>query len=60
MSDTCDSCGDIGADLITVQRVYLEFDSANTAVGEHLSDEFETWCVVCRLTYPHQEVVSDS
>ncbi|MEZ5137659.1 MAG: hypothetical protein R2702_04265 [Acidimicrobiales bacterium] len=60
MSDRCDSCGDDGDDLLTVQRIYLEFDESNQPVGERLADEFETWCVVCRLTYPHQEVQADA
>ena len=60
MSDRCDSCGDDGPDLLTVQRIYLDFDEANLPVGERLSDEFETWCAVCRLTYPHHEVGPDA
>lgn len=56
MSDRCDSCGDDGPDLATVQRVYVQFDDAHVAVGERLADEFETWCAVCRVTYPHQDV----
>ena len=59
MSDRCDSCGDDGPDLITVQRVYVLFDEANQPTGQRLADEFETWCPVCRLTYPHQEVVAE-
>ncbi len=61
MSDRCDSCGDDqGEGLITVQRIYLEFDESNQPVGERLADEFETWCIVCRLTYPHQEVQAEA
>lgn len=56
MSDRCDSCGDDGPDLATVQRVYVTFDESNVAVGERLADEFETWCAVCRVTYPHHPV----
>lgn len=59
MSDRCDSCGDDGPDLITVQRIYFQFDETNQPVGERLADEFETWCAVCRITYPHQQVVAD-
>ena len=55
MSDTCDSCGDTG-DMATVQRIYVEFDEARQPVSERLSDEFETWCVVCRLSYPHEQI----
>lgn len=60
MSDRCDSCGDGGPDLVTVQRIYVEFDEANLPVGERLADEFETWCVVCRVTYPHQAVAPEA
>ena len=56
MSDRCDSCGDDGPDLVTVQRVYVLFDEQGAATGERLADEFETWCAVCRITYPHQVV----
>lgn len=56
MSDRCDSCGDDGPDLITVQRVYIEFDETHQPVGHRLADEFETWCVICRVTYPHELV----
>ncbi len=59
MSDRCDSCGDDGPDLRTVQRVYVVFDEANRPVDHRLADEFETWCAVCRLTYPHEETVVD-
>lgn len=57
MSDRCDSCGDGGPDLTTVQRVYVVFEGRE-AVGERLADEFETWCAICRVTYPHQLVES--
>lgn len=56
MSDRCDSCGDDGPDLATVQRVYLVFDEQQRPVDHRLADEFETWCAVCRVTYPHQAV----
>lgn len=59
MSDRCDSCGDPGPDLLTVQRIYVLFDDHHNPVGERLADEFETWCSVCRITYPHQEVAPD-
>ncbi len=56
MSDRCDSCGDDGPGLITVQRIFVLFDEQHQPTGERLADEFETWCAVCRLTYPHQTV----
>lgn len=56
MSDRCESCGDDGPDLVTVQRVFVVFDETNQPVEERLADEFETWCAVCRITYPHQEL----
>lgn len=56
MSDRCDSCGDGGPGLATVQRVYVTFDEHHVPTGERLSDEFETWCPVCRITYPHTPV----
>lgn len=56
MSDRCDSCGDDDADLATVQRVYVVFDESHAVVDERLADEFERWCPVCRITYPHQDV----
>ncbi|MCB0969902.1 MAG: hypothetical protein KDA97_00055 [Acidimicrobiales bacterium] len=56
MSDRCDSCGDHGPDLVTVQRIYVTFDAEHRPAGHQLADEFETWCAVCRVTYPHQEV----
>ncbi len=56
MSERCDSCGDDGGDLATVQRVYVVFDESHVMVDERLADEFERWCPVCRITYPHQEV----
>jgi hypothetical protein len=60
MNDRCDSCGDEGPDLVTVQRVYVVFDEASTPTGHRLADEIETWCAVCRITYPHQEVVGEA
>lgn len=60
MSDRCDSCGDDGPDLATVQRVYVTFDEKNQPTGERLADEFETWCAVCRLSYPHQAVATEA
>jgi hypothetical protein len=56
MSDRCDSCGDHGPGLTTVQRVYVVFDELRAPVDERLADEFETWCAVCRTTYPHHDV----
>lgn len=56
MSDRCDSCGDDGPGLDTVQRIYVLFDEQRQPVSERLADEFETWCDICRLTYPHQLV----
>ena len=58
MSDRCDSCGDGGPELASVQRVYVVFEE-NVAVGERLADDFETWCAICRVTYPHQAVAPD-
>lgn len=55
MSDTCDSCGAGGDDLVTVQRIYLTFSDGRPA-DHRVADEFETWCSVCRLSYPHQEI----
>lgn len=60
MSDRCDSCGDDGDDLITVQRIYVTFDESHAVTGERLADEFETWCPVCRATYPHQSVPAEA
>jgi hypothetical protein len=56
MSDRCDSCGDDGPDLATVQRIYVLVDEQHQPAGHRLADEFETWCAICRVTYPHQEV----
>lgn len=56
MSDRCDSCGATGDDLATVQRIYITFDEAQQPSGHRMSDEFETWCAACRVTYPHQEI----
>ncbi|CAN5311116.1 hypothetical protein BH20ACT3_BH20ACT3_05350 [soil metagenome] len=58
MSDRCDSCGDDGPGLATVQRVYVLFDELNAPTGERLADDFETWCPVCRITYPHRDVAT--
>jgi len=60
MGDRCDSCGDDGPDLVTVQRVYLVFNEHQQPVDHRLADEFETWCPACRVTYPHQEVDASS
>jgi hypothetical protein len=60
MSDRCDSCGDDGPDLLVVQRLYLIFDEHGAPNGERLADEFETWCAVCRLSYPHTEVQAEA
>ena len=38
----------------------LGFDERNQAVDQRLADEFETWCAVCRVTYPHQEVAGET
>lgn len=54
--DRCDSCGDEGTGFVTVQRVYLLLDEDHRPAGEQLADEFETWCPVCRLSYPHQVI----
>ncbi len=59
MGDRCDSCGDDGPDLVTVQRIYVVFDEAHAPVDERLADEFETWCVACQATYPHQPVAAE-
>ena len=59
MSDRCDSCGDDGPDLQTVQRIYVVFDERNHPIDHRLADEFETWCAICRVTYPHQVVETD-
>jgi hypothetical protein len=57
VSDRCDSCGDTGPDLQTVQRIYLKVDpTTHAVVDEQLADEFETWCPICRVTYAHQPV----
>ena len=58
MSDRCDSCGDGGPDLVTVQRVYVVFDDQHVAVGDRLADEFETWCAICQITYPPTSIPS--
>ena len=55
MSDRCDSCGDTGTDMKTVQRIYIKVDpNTHQVVDEQLADEFETWCHICRATYAHQ------
>ncbi len=59
MSDRCDSCGDQGPDLITVQRIYVQFGSDGQVTGERPADEFETWCAVCRTIYPHEVILGD-
>ena len=56
MSDRCESCGDDTTDLVTVQRIYVVFDEAHQPAGHRLADEFEAWCAICRITYPHQEL----
>ena len=58
MSDRCDSCGDDGPELGTVQRIYVVFDEQHQPVDQRLADEFETWCAVCRVTYPHHQVAA--
>ena len=60
MSDRCDSCGDDGPELLTVQRIYVRFDQDNLPAGHTLADEFETWCAVCCTIYPHEAVTPDS
>jgi len=60
MNDRCDSCGGDGPDLQTVQRIYVVVDDAHQPTGHQLSDEFETWCAICRITYPHQEIASET
>ena len=56
MSDRCDSCGDSGPDLVTVQRIYVHFDEAGQPDDEHRAGEFETWCAICRTIYPHEPI----
>ena len=56
MSDRCESCGDDTTDLVTVQRIYVVFDEDHQPAGHRLADEFEAWCAICRITYPHQEL----
>ena len=60
MSDRCDSCGDANEDLKTVQRIYVVFDEDRQPTEHRLSDEFETWCAICRVTYPHQEIAAEA
>ena len=60
MNDRCDSCGDDGPGLLMVQRVYVVFDERHQPVDQRLADEFETWCAICRITYPHQEVQAEA
>ena len=56
VADRCDSCGDDTGDLVTVQRIYVTFDEAHQPTDHRLADEFESWCPVCVVTYPHQPV----
>lgn len=56
MIERCESCGDEGTGYVTVQRVYLLLDERNQPAGQRLADEFETWCPVCQVTYPHQVI----
>ena len=44
---------------MTVQRVYVVFDEAHQPVDHRLADEFETWCAICRATYPHELVAAE-
>lgn len=59
MSDRCDSCGDDGPGLVTVQRIFVLFDEHGKPTGERSADEFETWCAVCCTIYPHEVVTAD-
>lgn len=58
MNDRCESCGG-DDDLATVQRIYVEVDEAGKPTGQRLADGIETWCVICRLTYPHQPIEAE-
>ncbi|MBP7632415.1 MAG: hypothetical protein KA758_18315 [Acidimicrobiales bacterium] len=60
MNDRCDSCGDDGPGLVTVQRIFVLFDEKGQPTGERPADEFETWCAVCCTIYPHEAVTPDS
>jgi hypothetical protein len=52
---TCDSCGDTGADLVVVTRLYVVPESWDTEGSVTEADGTERWCFPCRTHYPHRE-----
>lgn len=54
----CESCGDVGVDVLPVRRLYVTPESRDTP---HRVEQagLETWCFVCRTHYPHQEPDAD-
>lgn len=53
--DRCDSCGDTGADLTLVRRLYVTPETWDQAGRVDLAG-LEWWCFPCRTHYPHHEL----
>jgi hypothetical protein len=58
VGDACDSCGDVGTDLVEVRRIYLTPETWDTAGRSETVDEVERWCFPCRTHYPHEPVAT--
>jgi hypothetical protein len=52
----CDSCGDEGAAVVSVHRVYVTPEAWDTEEKVEVLDEVERWCFPCRTSYPHEEL----
>ncbi|CAN5691692.1 hypothetical protein BH24ACT3_BH24ACT3_14180 [soil metagenome] len=53
-ASTCDSCGDVGEDLVTVHRLYVTPESWGAEGRVDEVADVERWCFVCRSHYPHR------
>jgi hypothetical protein len=56
----CDSCGDEGAAIVAVHRVYVTPEAWDTDEKVEVLDEVERWCFPCRTSYPHEELAAPS
>jgi hypothetical protein len=52
----CDSCGDVGVEVVAVHRVYVTPEAWDTEGKVEVLDEVERWCFPCRTSYPHEEL----
>ena len=52
--DHCDSCGELGVEVVAVHRIYLTPEAWDQEEKVEVLDDLEHWCFPCRTSYPHQ------